>query len=75
MYMSLTQFTTGGNKDAEIATPISGPAAPSSKATATPEPDVNAHATPIHNERAFPLQHETDKKTKKTKENQQNEVK
>lgn len=51
----LTQFTTGGKSDAEIATPIIGPAAPSSRASATPVPDVNAQAIPIHNERAFPL--------------------
>lgn len=51
----LTQFTTGGKSDAEIATPIIGPAAPSSSASATPVPDVNAQAIPIHSERAFPL--------------------
>lgn len=51
----LTQFTTGGNNDADIATPIKGPDAPSSSANATPEPDVSAHATPIHSERALPL--------------------
>lgn len=38
----LTQFTTGGKRDAEIATPINGPAAPSNNANATPVPDVNA---------------------------------
>lgn len=38
----LTQLTTGGRRDAEIATPINGPAAPSNKANATPVPDVNA---------------------------------
>lgn len=38
----LTQLTTGGRRDAEIATPINGPAAPSSNANATPVPDVNA---------------------------------
>lgn len=50
-----TQFTTGGSSDADIATPISGPTEPCSRATATPVPDVNAHRTPIHSERAFPL--------------------
>lgn len=38
----LTQLTTGGKRDAEIATPINGPDAPSNNANATPEPDVNA---------------------------------
>lgn len=38
----LTQLTTGGKSDAEIATPINGPAAPSNNANATPVPDVNA---------------------------------
>lgn len=52
---TLTQLTTGGKSDAEIATPIIGPAAPRSRARATPVPDVRAHATPIHNERALPL--------------------
>jgi hypothetical protein len=51
----LTQLTTGGRREAEIATPINGPALPWSKATATPEPDVKAHKTPIHRDRAFPL--------------------
>lgn len=50
-----TQLTTGGKREAEIATPISGPTAPCSKATATPVPDVNAHKTPIQRERALPL--------------------
>lgn len=50
-------MTTGGNRDADIATPINGPAAPSSNASATPVPDVNAHAIPIHKERAFPLKY------------------
>lgn len=40
--MLLTQLTTGGKRDAEIATPINGPAAPSNNANATPVPDVNA---------------------------------
>lgn len=53
----LTQLTTGGNRDADIATPINGPADPSSNASATPVPDVNAHAIPIHKERAFPLKY------------------
>lgn len=35
-------MTTGGKRDAEIATPINGPAAPSNNANATPVPDVNA---------------------------------
>lgn len=52
----LTQLTTGGKSDAEIATPIIGPAAPSSRANATPVPDVSAQATPIHRERALPLE-------------------
>lgn len=51
----LTQFTTGGNKEAEMATPIKGPAAPCNKATATPVPEVKAHITPIQRDRAFPL--------------------
>lgn len=52
----LTQFTTGGSNDADIATPINGPFIPCSNANATPDPDVKAQATPIHNERAFPLE-------------------
>lgn len=51
----LTQFTTGGNNEAEIATPISGPAEPCNNATATPVPEVKAHKTPIHKERTLPL--------------------
>lgn len=41
-YFILTQLTTGGKRDAEIATPINGPAAPSNNANATPVPDVSA---------------------------------
>lgn len=51
----LTQFTTGGNRDADMATPIRGPAEPCSKATATPVPDVRAQSTPIHKARTLPL--------------------
>jgi hypothetical protein len=51
----LTALTTGGSKLAEIATPINGPALPINKATATPVPEVKAHKTPIHSDRAFPL--------------------
>lgn len=51
----LTQLTTGGSREAEIAMPISGPALPWSKAKATPVPDVKAHKTPIHNDLTFPL--------------------
>ena len=43
----LTQFTTGGNKEADIATPIKGPLLPCNNATATPVPDGKAHNTPI----------------------------
>lgn len=50
-----TQLTTGGRSEADMATPINGPAEPCNKATATPLPDVRAHRTPIHNERTFPL--------------------
>lgn len=52
----LTQLTTGGSREADMATPISGPAEPWSKATATPVPDVNAHKTPIQRARTLPLQ-------------------
>lgn len=55
MYRILTQFTTGGSKEAEIAIPISGPALPWSRANATPVPDVKAQRTPIHRDRTFPL--------------------
>lgn len=55
-FPTLTQFTMGGSSDAEIATPISGPAAPCSKATATPVPDVSAQKILIHKERELPLQ-------------------
>lgn len=51
----LTQLTTGGRREALIATPINGPALPCRRATATPLPDVNAHKTPIHSDRALPL--------------------
>lgn len=44
----LTQLTTGGRRDAEIATPINGPAEPCNKATATPLPEVKAHKTPTN---------------------------
>lgn len=47
----LTQLTRGGNNDADIATPMSGPTLPTSRATATPVPDVKAHNTPIQSER------------------------
>lgn len=60
----LTQLTTGGNNEADIATPINGPDAPKSSANATPEPEVSAHATPIHNERAFPLQNQINSKVR-----------
>lgn len=53
-----TQLTRGGNSEADIATPINGPAEFCSRATATPLPEVNAHKTPIHNERALPLTRE-----------------
>lgn len=52
----LTQFTMGGNRVAEIATPINGPALPCRSAKATPEPDGRAQRAPIHNDRGFPLQ-------------------
>lgn len=39
-----------------MATPISGPAEPWSRATATPVPDVRAQSTPIHRARTLPLQ-------------------
>lgn len=52
---SSPQLTTGGRSDAEIATPINGPADPCSKATATPLPEVKAHKIPIHNDLALPL--------------------
>lgn len=54
--IDFTQLTTGGRSDAEIATPINGPADPCNKATATPVPDVKAHRIPIHKDRAFPLE-------------------
>lgn len=60
-WKQLTQFTTGGNREAEIATPIKGPAAPCNRATATPVPEVRAHITPIQRERALPLK-ETNRK-------------
>lgn len=52
----LTQLTTGGSREADMATPIKGPAEPWSKATATPVPDVRAHKTPIQRARTLPLQ-------------------
>lgn len=55
LHVILTQLTMGGNRDAEMATPINGPAEPCSNARATPEPDVSAQATAIHSDRAFPL--------------------
>lgn len=51
----LTQFTTGGNNEADMATPISGPLLPCSNATATPVPEGNAHSTPIQRDLKFPL--------------------
>lgn len=60
----LTQLTTGGSSEAEIATPISGPADPWSNATATPLPDVSAQRIPIHSDRAFPLDQLKEKKKK-----------
>lgn len=51
----LTQFTTGGSSDAEIATPINGPAAPWSSAIATPVPDIKAHKTATQRFRTLPL--------------------
>jgi len=51
----LTQLTAGGSSEADMATPIRGPALPWSKANATPVPDGRAHKTPIHSDREFPL--------------------
>lgn len=51
----LTQLTTGGKSEADIAMPIKGPALPCRRARATPVPEVKAQSTPIHNERTFPL--------------------
>lgn len=53
--VKLTQLTTGGSSDAEIAIPIRGPALPWRRAKATPVPEVRAQSTPIHNARTFPL--------------------
>jgi len=46
----LTQLTTGGNNEADIATPIKGPLLPCSRATATPVPDGRAQRTPIQSD-------------------------
>lgn len=51
----LTQLTVGGSREADMATPIRGPALPCSKANATPVPDGRAHRTPIQSDRAIPL--------------------
>lgn len=51
----LTQFTTGGSSDAEMATPINGPADPWSSAIATPVPDIKAHNTATQRFRTLPL--------------------
>lgn len=48
MRKKLTQLTTGGRREADIATPINGPAEPCNKATATPLPEVKAHKTPTN---------------------------
>lgn len=48
--LKLTQLTTGGNNEADIATPINGPLLPCSKAIATPVPDGSAQRTPIHSD-------------------------
>jgi hypothetical protein len=48
-------LTTGGSSEADMATPIKGPALPLSKANATPIPDGKAHKTPIQRDRAMPL--------------------
>jgi len=46
----LTQLTTGGNNEADMATPINGPLLPCSRATATPVPDGRAQRTPIQSD-------------------------
>lgn len=51
----LTVFTTGGRRDADIATPTKHPAFPPSTERATPAPDGKAMSTPIHRERGLPL--------------------
>lgn len=45
----------GGSNDADIATPINGPALPCKSANATPVPDGKAQSIPIHNDLACPL--------------------
>lgn len=45
----------GGNKDADMATPMRGPALPCRRAKATPVPDGKAHRTPIQRDLADPL--------------------
>lgn len=49
-YRFLTQLTTGGSNEADMATPINGPLLPCSKATATPVPDGRAQRTPIQSD-------------------------
>jgi len=48
-------LTTGGSSEADMATPIKGPALPLSKANATPTPDGKANKTPIQRDRVVPL--------------------
>lgn len=50
LLIELTQLTTGGSRDAEIATPIRGPLLPWSRATATPVPEGRAHKIPIQSD-------------------------
>jgi len=49
-YCSLTQLTTGGSNEADMATPINGPLLPCNKATATPVPEGRAQRTPIQSD-------------------------
>lgn len=45
----------GGKREADMATPIRGPALPCKSAKATPVPDGNAHKIPTHRDLAIPL--------------------
>ena len=53
--MQLTEFTAGGNNEADIATPTNEPALPPNIDNATPAPDGNAINTPTHKPRIIPL--------------------
>ena len=51
----ITPLTTGGSKEADMATPTRDPAFPPRTERATPAPEGRAIKMPTHKERSWPL--------------------